>query len=370
MPNRKIPLFEPFIDSKEKQYVLDCLKTNWISSKGKYIEKFQNKFSKYVGAKYSISVSNGTAALHLALLALDVKRDDEIIVPSFTYVAPVNAIKYVGAKVVFIDINLLTSQIDETILENKITKKTKALIVPHLYGQSAEIEKIKKICKKKKIYLVEDCAESFGCFFNQKHLGTFGEIGTFSFFGSKTITTGEGGMVVTSNKKLADKIIKLKTQGVVRKKNDYWHDIIGYNYRMTNICAAIGLAQLEKKDSILKKKNNVFRLYKKKLNSENTRMNLVINNSISSYWQIVIYLKNKKIRDDLKKVLDQNKVETRTTFPPVHTMPMYYKKKKTELLPNTITLSDTGICLPSGPLLKEKEIFFICKIINNFLKSF
>lgn len=177
-------------------------------------------------------------------------------------------------------------------------------------------------------------------------------------------------MVITSNKKLADKIIKLKTQGVVRKKNDYWHDIIGYNYRMTNICAAIGLAQLEKKDSILKKKNNVFRLYKKKLNSENTRMNLVINDSISSYWQIVIYLKNKKIRDNLKKVLDQNKVETRTTFPPVHTMPMYYKKKKTELLPNTITLSDTGICLPSGPLLKEKEIFFICKIINNFLKSF
>jgi perosamine synthetase len=370
MPNKKIPLFEPFINLKEKQYVLDCLKTNWISSKGKYIEKFQNKFSKYVGATYSISVNNGTAALHLALLALDVKKGDEVIVPSFTYVAAVNAIKYVGAKVVFIDVNFLTSQIDESLLEKKITKKTKALIVPHLYGQSAEIEKIKKICKKKKVCLVEDCAESFGCFFNQKHLGTFGEIGTFSFFGSKTITTGEGGMVVTSNKKLANKINKLKTQGVVRKKNDYWHDIIGYNYRMTNICAAIGLAQLEKKDLILKKKNNVFNFYKKKLNSDNTRMNLVIKNSISSYWQIVIYLKNKKIRDSLKKFLEQNKVETRTTFPPVHTMPMYYKKKKKELLPNTLTLSNTGICLPSGPSLKEKEIFFICKLINNFLKSF
>ena len=176
-------------------------------------------------------------------------------------------------------------------------------------------------------------------------------------------------MLVTSNKKLADKISKLKTQGVVRKKNDYWHDIIGYNYRMTNICAAIGLAQLEKKDLILKKKKNVFNFYKRKLNNNNIRMNLVIKNSISSYWQIVIYLKNKNIRDRLKKFLDQNKVETRTTFPPVHTMPMYYKKK-TEFLPNTLILSDTGICLPSGPLLKEKEIFFICKLINDFLKRF
>ena len=160
-----------------------------------------------------------------------------------------------------------------------------------------KLKKLKKFVKRKKIYLVEDCAESFGCFFKQKHLGTFGEIGTFSFFGSKTITTGEGGMLVTNNKKLADKISKLKTQGVVRKKNDYWHDIIGYNYRMTNVCAAIGLAQLEKKDLILKKKQNVFNLYKKKLNNSNVRMNLVIKNSISSYWQIVIYLKNKKIRD-------------------------------------------------------------------------
>ena len=370
MSKYKVSLFEPMVGLKEKQYVLDCLKSNWISSKGKYIEKFQDKFSQYTRAKHSISVINGTAALHLALLAINVKKDDEVIVTSFTYVAPVNAIKYVEAKAVFIDVKLETSQIDETILEKTITKKTKALILPHLYGQSAEIEKIQKICKKKKIYLIEDCAEAFGCFFKKKHLGTFGEIGTFSFFGSKTITTGEGGMVITKNKKLADRIYKLKTQGVVKTKNDYWHDIIGYNYRMTNICAAIGLAQLEKKDLILKNKNKVFNIYNKFLDKKNIRMNLVIKDSISSYWQIVIYLKNKKIRDNLRIFLEQNKIETRTTFPPVHTMPMYYKKKNVKLLPNTLTLSSTGICLPSGPLLKEKEIFFVCKLVNNFIKKF
>ena len=218
MIKKNIPLFTPFIGSNEKKYVLDCIKTKWISSRGHYINKFENKFSKFTRSRYSISVNNGTAALHLSLLALNIKKGDEVIVPSFTYVAPVNAIRYVDATPIFIDVNFFTSQIDETILDKKITRKTKAVIVPHLYGYSANIEEIKKICKKKRIFLIEDCAESFGCFFKKKHLGTFGDIGTFSFFGSKTITTGEGGMVVTNNKKIAELVIKLKTQGVSRKK--------------------------------------------------------------------------------------------------------------------------------------------------------
>lgn len=262
MVKYKIPLFEPIINKKEHQYVLDCLKSNWISSKGKYIKLFESEFSKYIGVKYSVAVNNGTSALHLALLALNLKKNDEVIVPSFTYVAPVNVIKYVGAKIKFIDVKLLTAQLDENILEKKITKKTKAVIVPHLYGQCAEIEKIKKICSKKKIFLIEDCAEFFGCTFKKKHLGTFGTIGTFSFFGSKTITTGEGGMVVTNSRKIAELIEKLKSQGVKRIKNDYWHDIIGYNYRMTNICAAIGLGQLQNRKKILNLKKNVFKYYK------------------------------------------------------------------------------------------------------------
>ena len=286
-----IPLFEPLISKKEHIYVLDCLKSNWISSKGKYIEKFESEFAKYIGVKYSIAVNNGTSALHLALLALDLKKDDEVIVPSFTYIAPVNVIRYVGAKEKFIDIKLLTGQLDESILEKKISRKTKAVIVPHLYGQCAEIEKIKKICSKKKIFLIEDCAESFGCKFKKKHLGTFGTIGTFSFFGSKTITTGEGGMVVTNSKKIAELIYKLKAQGVKRTKNDYWHDVIGYNYRMTNICAAIGLGQLQNRKKIFNLKKKVFENYKNFLDKKKVRMNKTISSCSPSYWQNVIFKK-------------------------------------------------------------------------------
>ena len=370
MIKKKIPLFTPFIGSNERKYVLDCIKTKWISSRGHYINKFENKFSKFTRSRYSISVNNGTAALHLSLLALNIKKGDEVIVPSFTYVAPVNAIRYVDATPIFIDVNFFTSQIDETILDKKITRKTKAVIVPRLYGYSANIEEIKKICKKKRIFLIEDCAESFGCFFKKKHLGTFGDIGTFSFFGSKTITTGEGGMVVTNNKKIAKLVIKLKTQGVSRKKNDYWHDIIGYNYRMTNICAAIGLAQLEKYKLILNYKKNIFNTYKKLLNKKKIRMNLPVNQSTPSYWQIIIFFKTKEIRDNLRNFLNKNHIETRTTFPPVHQMPMYKKKINRNLLKNTNILSETGICLPSGTIIKKKEITKICNIINNFLSKF
>jgi len=365
----KTYLYEPVTGRDEKKYVNDCLDSNWISSKGKYIKKFEKRFSNFVKIKYSITVSNGTAALHLALLALDLKKDDEVIVPTFTYIAPVNAIKYIGAKIKFIDSKLNTWQIDETKLEKIITKKTKAIIVPHLYGQVSEIKKISKICKKKKIFLVEDCAEAFGCYYEKKHLGIFGDISTFSFFGSKTITTGEGGMVVTNNKKLADKVFKLKMVGVVKNRY-YWHDIIGYNYRMTNICAAIGLGQLNKAKSILAKKRDVFRNYNFFLKNADLQINKEIRNTRSSYWLINIFLANKKIRDGLAKYLKKNKIETRNTFNLVHKMPMYFKKDQKNLFPNAQILSNTGLSLPSGPNLSKLEIRKISFLIKNYVDKF
>ena len=365
----KTYLYEPVTGRDEKKFVNDCLDSNWISSKGKYIKKFEKKFSNFVKIKYSITVSNGTAALHLALLALDLKKDDEVIVPTFTYIAPVNAIKYIGAKIKFIDSKLNTWQIDETKLEKIITKKTKAIIVPHLYGQVSEIKKISKICKKKKIFLVEDCAEAFGCYYEKKHLGIFGDISTFSFFGSKTITTGEGGMVVTNNKKLADKVFKLKMVGVVKNRY-YWHDIIGYNYRMTNICAAIGLGQLNKAKSILAKKRDVFRNYNFFLKNVDLQINKEIKNTRSSYWLINIFLANKKLRDGLAKYLKANKIETRNTFNLVHKMPMYCKKEQKNLFPNAQILSNTGLSLPSGPNLSKLEIRKISFLIKNYVDKF
>ena len=359
-------LYEPSTGTKERQYVNDCLKSNWISSRGKYIQKFESKFSSYIKIKHSVSVCNGTAALHLALLALNIKKNDEVIVPTFTYISPVNAIKYVNANVKFIDSNFNTWQIDEKILESKITKKTKALIVPHLYGSVSNIKKIQKICKNKNIFLIEDCAEAFGCYYRNKHLGTFGDISTFSFFGSKTITTGEGGMVVTNNKSLADKIFKLKMVGVVKNRY-YWHDIIGYNYRMTNICAAIGLAQLENAKKILDKKRKIFQYYKYFLKDTNIILNKEMENTKSSFWLINVFVKNKKTRDGLAKFLKKNKVETRNTFNLVHTMPMYYKKNKKNIFPSAKKLSETGLSLPSGPNLSKLEIKIITNLIRVYL---
>ena len=365
----KTYLYEPITGRDEKKFVNDCLNSNWISSKGKYIKKFEKRFSNFIKIKYSITVSNGTAALHLALLALNITKKDEVIVPTFTYISPVNAIKYIGAKVKFIDSKLKTWQIDETKLEKMITKKTRAVIVPHLYGQVSEIKKISKICRKKKIFLIEDCAEAFGCYYGKKHLGIFGDISTFSFFGSKTITTGEGGMVVTNNKKLADKIFKLKMVGVVKNRY-YWHDIIGYNYRMTNICAAIGLGQLKKAKNILIKKRKVFKNYYSFLRNANLQISKEIENTKSSYWLINIFLANKKIRDGLAKYLKKNKIETRNTFNLVHKMPMYFKKSQKNLFPNAQILSNTGLSLPSGPNLSKLEIRKISSLVKNYLEKF
>ena len=362
-------LYEPVTGSVEKKLVNDCLNTNWISSKGKYIEKFEKRFSSFIKTKYSITVSNGTAALHLALLSLDIKENDEVIVPTFTYISPVNAIKYVGANVKFIDSKLDTWQIDENKLEKMINKKTKAVIVPHLYGQVSEIEKISTICKKKKIFLVEDCAEAFGCYYKKKHVGIFGDVSTFSFFGSKTITTGEGGMVITNSKKIADKVFKLKMVGVIKNRY-YWHDVIGYNYRMTNICAAIGLGQLINAKTILKKKRRVFKNYNFFLKNTNLQTNKEIRNTRSSYWLINVFLTSKRIRDGLAKYLKRNKIETRNTFNLVHNMPMYFKKNQKNFFPNAQILSDTGLSLPSGPKLSKLEIKKISFLVKNYVDKF
>ena len=361
----KTYLYEPTIGLKEKKFVNDCLKTNWISSKGSYINKFENKFSKYINIKHSISICNGTVALHLALLALEIKKNDEILAPSFTYISPINAINYIGAKVKFIDSDLKNWQVDIDDFKKKITKKTKAIIIPHLYGKITDIDLISKICKSKKIFLIEDSAESFGCYYKKKHLGTYGDISTFSFFGSKTITTGEGGMVCTNNSKLAKKIFKLKMVGVVKNKY-YWHDIIGYNYRMTNICAAIGYAQLLNSKKILKKKELIFKNYKQFLKGTDLLSNYESKDVKSSFWLINIFVKSKKIRDGLANYLKKNGIETRTTFNPVHLMPMF-KKLSSSKLPNSIILSETGLSLPSGANLKKKEIKIICKLIKAYL---
>jgi perosamine synthetase len=361
----KYPVYKPSLSGNESLYINDCINSTWISSKGKYIDKFENNFKDYLKIDYATSVSNGTTALHLALLALDIGPGDEVIVPTLTYIASVNAIAYVGAKPVFVDSNLNDWNIDTDKIEEKVTNRTKALMAVHLYGASCNMASINSICKKNKILLVEDAAEGFGSMFNNEYAGSFGDISTFSFFGNKTITTGEGGMVTSKSEKLIKKVKYLKNQAISSDK-EYWHDHIGYNYRMTNICAAIGLAQLERANKIINKKRKIAEWYKEELKGFDVVFQNEELNTKHSFWMVAILLKNNIIRDAIREKLMKVGVETRPIFYPIHTMPSYLSNKK---YPVAETLNDRGLNLPSYPDLDKADINFICEPIKLFLKK-
>jgi len=361
----KYPVYQPSLKGNEKKYVNECLDSTWISSKGKFIEKFEDKFTKYLNVQYATSVCNGTTALHLALITLGIGKGDEVIVPTFTYIASVNVITYTGATPVFVDSMRDTWQMDSEDVRRKITRKTKAIMPVHLYGYICDMDKICRIAKDNNLFIIEDAAESFGAKYKEKHSGTFGNIAAFSFFGNKTITTGEGGMIVTNDKTLFDRAVHFKGQGLA-KYREYWHDVVGYNYRMTNICAAIGLAQLERTDEILIQKKRIVQWYNENLIDLPIEIQNESDDIVPSYWMYTILVDTPKVRDDLRKHLTENGIETRPTFYPIHTMPMYcdnYQKH-----PVAEDIAWRGINLPSYPDLENKDIVNISEIIYRYFK--
>jgi perosamine synthetase len=361
-----IPVYQPSIGKREKEYVIDCLDSTWISSKGKYINMFEDAFAGYTGIQHAASVSNGTVAIHVALDALGIGEGDEVIVPTFTYIASVNAIAYTGATPVFVDSLPNTWQIDPADVQKKITGKTKAIMVVHLYGHPCDMTPLVKIAKDNNLYLVEDCAEAIGARYEGKHVGGFGDIATFSFFGNKTITTGEGGMVMTNNKSLHDKVVHLKGQGLA-KDRQYWHDVIGYNYRMTNICAAIGLAQFEQIDQFVNRKLQIADKYRRAFKNSNIEYHEQDENTLHSYWMCSILIKDSSKRDAFRNFLAEKGIETRPLFYPVHTMPIYSHLAKADY-PVANDISARGINLPSYPGLQDEEIDYICKTVFQFFQ--
>jgi perosamine synthetase len=360
----KYPVYQPSLNGNELKYVTDCIESTWISSKGKYIADFEKQFANYLEANYATSVCNGTVALHLALLVLDLKAGDEVIVPTFTYIASVNAITYVGAIPVFVDSLPQTWQIDFNDVERKINSNTKAIIAPHIYGHPCEMDALAEICKRNNLYLIEDCAEAIGSKYNNRHMGTFGDIAAYSFFGNKTITTGEGGMVVTNSEKLYERAKNLKNQGI----SDilYWHDSIGYNFRMTNICAAIGVAQLERIDEILANKIRIASIYKKAFENTPLEFHGQADNSFNSYWMCSVLIPLAEKRNELRTFLIQSGIETRPLFYPVHSMPIYAKYAH-EDFPVASSISSRGINLPSYPDLTNDDVEFIASQIIKFV---
>ncbi len=364
----KIPVYRPDLSGREKEYVNQCLDTSWISSRGEFIERFENAFARFIGVPHATSVHNGTVAIHLALLAIGIQPGDEVIVPAFTYIASVNTIIHAGATPVFVDSVEDTWQIDIADVARKITPRTKAVMAVHLYGQACAIEQLADLCRQRGIKLVEDCAEAFGTYSSSgRHVGTLGDVSTFSFFGNKTITTGEGGMVVSPHADVAKRAAHLKNQGVIPGGRMYWHDMVAYNYRMTNIQAAIGLAQIERAPQILEAKQRLAALYREGLQGLPLRLHSAAPGTVHSHWMISIALHDINWRDDLRAALDKAGIETRPAFYLATVFPMYERYGGS--FPVAERLSASALNLPSFPTMRDAEVAYVCDAVRAFCLS-
>ena len=363
MSSYTIPVYQPDLSGNEKRYVNECLDTSWISSRGRFVSEFEERFAERVGVEHAASVSNGTVALHVALLALGLGPGDEVIVPTLTYIASVNAITYTGATPVFVDSVHDTWQIDPEDIVRHITPRTRAIMAVHLYGQACDMNAIMDIARQHRLFVVEDCAEGFGTEYHGRHVGTFGDISTFSFFGNKTITTGEGGMVVSPDKTLIERTRHLKGQGLAAHR-EYWHDVVGFNYRMTNIQAAIGLAQLERADGFIARKRAIAARYAEGLHGLPVQVHREAPGTVHSYWMISVLVEHAEHRERLRKHLADAGIETRPLFYPVHTMPMHSRNFRRH--PVAEDLAWRGINLPSFPGLDDTQIAFIVKSIGEY----
>ena len=330
--NEFIPLYRPDLSGNEQRYVMHCLQTSWISSIGEYVERFEHAMAERLGVKHAICVSNGTVALHLALHCLDLRAGDEVIVPTFTYIAAVNTIAQTGATPVFVDCRSSDWTIDAAEVARRITPRTRAIVAVHLYGAVCDMTSLRALADAHDLALVEDCAEALGSTLAGRAAGSLGTVATFSFFGNKTLTTGEGGMVATDDDALAARMRLVKGQGQSPERR-YWHVELGFNYRMTNICAAIGLAQFERLDNILDRKRAIADRYRRLLEALPVSLQTVADDVRSSAWLVSLLLPDWADRQRVMAAMEAAGVETRPTFYCAHHLPMY---RETSVYPREV----------------------------------
>lgn len=364
-------LHDPLFFGNEKKYLNKCIDSGYVSYVGNFVKQFEKKLSFFTKSKYVVATNSGTSALHLALCYYRVNSKDEILLPSFTYIATASVIKYCNASLNFVDIEYDNLGICPIRLENYIIKiskkrgkyyynkftkkKLKALIVVHVYGFACKIDELSKICKKYNIILIEDSAESIGVFYRNKHLGTFAEIGIVSLNGNKTIAAGGAGAILTKSKTAAKKLRHLSTHAKLTIKNDHVHDEIGFNYRMTNLTAAVACAQLENVKKIIKAKREVFKFYYNIFNSyKEIKILTFPKNLKSNFWLITAIFKSKSYRNKFIKFFSSIGMHTRVTWRPLHTLKLFKKCPK-DNLKNTEDISCKLINLPSSPILGFKK---------------
>ena len=374
LKNKFIPVNVPKIFNQEKINVKKCLDTGWISSEGKYVKKFEESFSKYNKRIFGVAVSSGTAALEIGMKSLNLKKGDEVIIPTFSIISTALCVIKLGLKPVLVDSNIYTWNMDSDQVIKKITKKTKAIIITHIYGFPVDMKKILAIAKRKNIKIIEDSAEMIGQTYFKKRCGTFGDLSTFSFYANKHITTGEGGMILTNNKKMYNKCKSLRNLcfGIGTKK--FNHDDIGWNYRMTNVQAAIGCGQLKNISWIIRRKRQIGKRYisiLKKCNKIYIQP-YKLSYSKNIFWVFGILLKkNANIsRDQVIKKLLKHNIQTRNFFYPMHKQKIFKKMKlftKSQKFPNSDCLSKKGFYLPSGLGITNVEIDFVAKTLLKIL---
>ena len=362
----QISVMEPFLGGNELAYVTECIQTKWISSQGKFVIKFEEQFAD-LHQGHAVAVSNGTVALHLALLSLNIGPGDEVIVPDLTFAATINAVIHAGATPVIVDIEQKTWGMDPKALEAAISNKTKAIIVVHLYGQPANMNAIMTIAKTKKLKVIEDVAEALGAKTSGSLMGTFGDAACYSFFGNKLVTTGEGGMVVYRNSENAARAKTLRDHGMAKDRR-YWHNEVGYNYRMTNLQAAVGVAQMERFDEIISRKINLAERYFELFSEFDwVEMPPRLESDESVYWLFTILIsKNAPIsRDELIRCLALNGIESRPVFFPMHHMPLYREYARGKQMKVSEDVSERGISLPSSVLVSNAELARIKSVFSS-----
>jgi perosamine synthetase len=369
MSQYQIPQFQPYLDNQEYEAIKSCFDLNWITE-GPKSKEFVDKLLKMMGVKYGVLAPNGTLSLYMALKSLGIGKGDEVIVPNFTFIASANAIEMVGAKPVFCDVQESDLHIDLKKAAKLVTKRTKAIMPVHIYGMACDMDAVMLFAKKHKLKVVEDAAQAVGVKWNGKQAGTFGEVGSFSFFADKTLTTGEGGLVVTNDEEIYNKLLFMRNQGRINR-GSFIHPEIGYNFRMTDLQTAIGLVQLTKFPEIVKKKKKILDTYKKYLDPS-IRIIEPLEGSTHIPFRVCITVPGGS--GQLMAYLQDQGIEPRTFFYPLHMQPCYedtsllrFLKFQKDLRVSE-RLYNEGVCLPSWVGITTEQIKFICKSINNFKK--
>jgi perosamine synthetase len=362
----RIPVATPDLSPLEEEYLLDALRSSWISSTGPYVDRFEREFAEFCETRAAVSVANGTVALHLALLALEVRNGDEVIVPSLTYIATANAVRYVGATPVFVDVDPATWCLDPAAVEAAVTSRTRAIIAVHLYGHPADMDALDAVARVHGLHVVEDAAEAHGARVRGRPAGSLGSIATFSFYGNKILTSGEGGALTVDDSDLEQRIRLLRGQGMDPRRR-YYFPVIGYNYRLTNLACALLCAQLARRDEIVERRKAVFDGYSRRLSGiPGIGLQPIAPWATPAPWLFCITIDERDYgcsRDSLMNVLSAAGIETRPFFHPLHRLPPYASGDPLPL-PETERLAASGMNLPTHGRLSDADLDRIADVIR------